>query len=61
MIPLPIIKRLLLEILSGTAYMHRKGIIHRDLKPQNILLDEKGNFIFLLQGLFKSQILGWRE
>lgn len=35
--PLPAI-RLLLRILSGLAYLHRKDQIHRDLKPANIFL-----------------------
>ncbi|PVH82144.1 kinase-like protein [Cadophora sp. DSE1049] len=30
--------RLLLAILDGTEYLHRKGFIHRDLKPPNIFL-----------------------
>ncbi|KAH7355084.1 kinase-like domain-containing protein [Rhexocercosporidium sp. MPI-PUGE-AT-0058] len=30
--------RLLLAILDGTEYLHRKGFIHRDLKPPNIFV-----------------------
>ena len=30
--------RLLLAILEGVEYLHRKKIIHRDLKPKNIFL-----------------------
>ncbi|KAH7411130.1 kinase-like domain-containing protein [Cadophora sp. MPI-SDFR-AT-0126] len=30
--------RLLLAILDGTEYLHRRGFIHRDLKPPNIFL-----------------------
>ncbi len=26
-----------MQILEGTAYMHKQGIIHRDLKPENIM------------------------
>lgn len=29
------------DILSGIAYLHKKGIIHRDLKPENLLLTSK--------------------
>lgn len=32
------IKKLLIDILHGLAFLHRNGIIHRDLKPQNILI-----------------------
>ncbi|HKZ55446.1 MAG TPA: AAA family ATPase [Anaerolineales bacterium] len=29
---------LLLQLLQGLAYVHRRGIIHRDLKPANVLV-----------------------
>lgn len=35
--PRPTVK-LLLSILDGVEYIHRKNIVHRDLKPANILL-----------------------
>ena len=28
------------QIISGLAYLHRKGVAHRDIKPENLLLDE---------------------
>ncbi|MBE2271856.1 MAG: tetratricopeptide repeat protein, partial [Anaerolinea sp.] len=34
--------RLLTGMLSGLAYIHRRGIIHRDLKPANVLVDANG-------------------
>lgn len=31
-------KRIVMELLSGVAYLHERKIVHRDLKPENILL-----------------------
>ena len=28
--------RVVLEVLSGMAYVHARNIAHRDLKPQNV-------------------------
>merc|ERR1711939_626372 len=33
--------RLIKQVLSGIAYMHRNKIVHRDLKPENLLLENK--------------------
>lgn len=35
-----LLKKLLLDILQGLSYLHKKGIIHRDIKPANILIKE---------------------
>ena len=37
-IPLDLIRRFALQILTGVALLHLLGIIHCDLKPENILL-----------------------
>lgn len=31
------LKSILLQVMSGLAFMHRHGFFHRDLKPENIL------------------------
>ncbi|KAF4997844.1 hypothetical protein FGRMN_3592 [Fusarium graminum] len=36
------VKRLLLQLTSGIAYLHDNWILHRDLKTSNILLNNRG-------------------
>lgn len=36
------IKRLLLQLTSGLAYLHDNWILHRDLKTSNLLLNNRG-------------------
>jgi TPR repeat protein/formylglycine-generating enzyme required for sulfatase activity len=33
-----VLNKLLIDILNGISYLHKKGIIHRDIKPANILI-----------------------
>ena len=35
--------KLLIELTSALAYIHKNKMIHRDLKPENILIDFSGN------------------
>ncbi|MEA2335258.1 MAG: eukaryotic-like serine/threonine-protein kinase, partial [Solirubrobacteraceae bacterium] len=33
---------LVVQILRGARFAHRRGVVHRDLKPHNVILDEEG-------------------
>ncbi|KAH7682257.1 Cyclin-dependent kinase protein [Dioscorea alata] len=37
------VKKLMLQLLLGVAYLHSHGILHRDLKPGNLLLTRVGD------------------
>ena len=39
----PIIKEVVIGVMSGLQYLHSCGIIHRDMKPENILLQQEGD------------------
>src|SRR5438477_1809445 len=38
----PQIIDVLIDVLTGLAYAHKRGIVHRDIKPANIRIDEEG-------------------
>ncbi len=33
---------LVIQILRGARFAHRRGVIHRDLKPHNVIIDDEG-------------------
>jgi serine/threonine protein kinase len=39
--PEPLTKEVIIQVLHGLEYIHKKGISHRDLKPDNILIASK--------------------
>ena len=54
-LPVPEIKRLLIECGRALGYAHKHGIVHRDVKPPNIMFDELGQAIVTDFGIAKSQ------
>jgi len=40
-IELPLIRKIMWQLLQALTFMHSRDVLHRDLKPENILYDEK--------------------
>jgi serine/threonine protein kinase len=54
-LPVPEIRRLLIECGRALGYAHKHGIVHRDVKPDNIMFDELGQAIVTDFGIAKAQ------
>jgi serine/threonine protein kinase len=42
--PMPLATKLdlMIDVLNGLSFAHRRGVIHRDIKPANIRIDQEG-------------------
>lgn len=38
-----VVRKFMLQLVSGVRYCHAHRVLHRDLKPQNLLIDKEGN------------------
>jgi len=54
-LPVPELKRVLIECSRALGFAHKHGIVHRDIKPDNIMFDELGQAIVTDFGIAKAQ------
>jgi hypothetical protein len=54
-LPVPEIRRMLIEAARALGYAHKHGVVHRDIKPDNIMFDELGQAIVTDFGIAKAQ------
>jgi predicted Ser/Thr protein kinase len=54
-LPVPELRRVLIECSRALGFAHKHGIVHRDIKPDNIMFDELGQAIVTDFGIAKAQ------
>src|SRR5512142_1187734 len=54
-LPVPELRRVMIECARALGFAHRHGIVHRDIKPDNIMFDELGQAIVMDFGIAKAQ------
>ena len=45
------LRRAIIQLLRGLAFLHHHGRVHRDIKPSNILVDRDGRVRLVISGL----------
>lgn len=38
-----VVRRVIFQVLSAIAFIHKQGVVYRDIKPENVLITEQGD------------------
>jgi cyclin-dependent kinase len=49
-----VVRKFMLQLVSGVRYCHAHRVLHRDLKPQNLLINKEGNLKLADFGLARA-------
>ena len=52
------VRRTVIQLLRGLAFLHHNNRVHRDIKPSNILVDQQGRVSLVDFGIVKELIPG---
>lgn len=55
------LKRIFLQLLSATDYLHKAGVLHNDLKPENILISRTNHDVRLIDFGFADDDSHYQE